>query len=260
MVKITDLPSAQTPLDDADIMICMQNGILKQTTKGQISNLAVDNAILELDANLATIQTIAANLASITTLAAALPLDATAITFDPAGLSMLATNVQTAIAELKGIVADGAKGEITVSSNGSSWSVNAGLNATRIADGTVDNSEFQYLNGVTSNLQTQLNARQPLDATLTALAGLATGAGQVPYSTGTDTFAQLPLDTDGALTANSDARLATQKAVKTYADTKVLSSTAGISGASRVLNTMFLSQANYDAIPVPDANTLYIII
>src|SRR5207344_423590 len=36
---------------------------------------------------------------------------------------------------------------------------------------------------------------QPLDATLTALAGLATGADQLPYATGTDTFAQTPLTT-----------------------------------------------------------------
>jgi len=34
---------------------------------------------------------------------------------------------------------------------------------------------------------------QPLDATLTALAGLATGADQLPYATGADTFAQTPL-------------------------------------------------------------------
>ena len=36
---------------------------------------------------------------------------------------------------------------------------------------------------------------QPLDATLTALAGLATGADQLPYATGTDTFAQTTLTT-----------------------------------------------------------------
>ena len=44
--------------------------------------------------------------------------------------------------------------------------------------------------GVLSNT---VSAGQPLDATLTALAGLATGANQLPYSTGTDAFAQTPL-------------------------------------------------------------------
>ncbi len=34
------------------------------------------------------------------------------------------------------------------------------IDATKIADGTVDNTEFQYLNGVTSSIQTQLNSKQ----------------------------------------------------------------------------------------------------
>lgn len=35
-----------------------------------------------------------------------------------------------------------------------------GINANKIADGTVDNTEFQYLNGVTSAVQTQLNDKE----------------------------------------------------------------------------------------------------
>lgn len=32
----------------------------------------------------------------------------------------------------------------------------AAIDVTKLADGSVDNTEFQYLNGVTSNIQTQL--------------------------------------------------------------------------------------------------------
>jgi len=81
--------------------------------------------------------------------------------------------------------------------------------------------EADGTNVVTCNTDTAALGAQPLDATLTALAGLATGASKVPYSTGTDTFSQLTLDTDGTLAANSDTTLASQKAVKTYVDTAV---------------------------------------
>lgn len=39
---------------------------------------------------------------------------------------------------------------------------------------TVSDTELGYLDGVTSSIQTQLNGKQPLDADLTALAGLST--------------------------------------------------------------------------------------
>lgn len=59
-------------------------------------------------------------------------------------------------------VSDGDKGDITVSSNGTVWTVDNGLAATKIADGTVTDVEFQYLGGVTSDIQTQINAKAPL--------------------------------------------------------------------------------------------------
>lgn len=55
--------------------------------------------------------------------------------------------------------------------------VASGIDAAKIADGTVSDAEFQYLNGVTSALQTQLDNKQPLDTELTAFAALANASG-----------------------------------------------------------------------------------
>jgi hypothetical protein len=52
--------------------------------------------------------------------------------------------------------------------------------------------------------------KQPLDATLTALAGLATGSNKIPYSTGTDTFGQLDAPT-GAIVGTTDTQTLTNK-------------------------------------------------
>jgi hypothetical protein len=51
--------------------------------------------------------------------------------------------------------------------------VAAGLNATKIGAGVVSNTEFGYLDGVTSAIQTQLDARQTLDSDLTAIGALS---------------------------------------------------------------------------------------
>lgn len=60
-----------------------------------------------------------------------------------------------------GGVTDGDKGDITVSSSGTVWTVDNGLAATKIADGTVSNTEFQYINSLTSNAQDQLDDKLP---------------------------------------------------------------------------------------------------
>lgn len=50
--------------------------------------------------------------------------------------------------------------------------ISAGVDAAKIADGSVSNTEFQYINSVTSNVQTQLNAK--LDKSGGTMTGLLT--------------------------------------------------------------------------------------
>lgn len=102
-----------------------------------------------------------------------------------------------------------------------------------------------YLKGLVDGLG---DGKQPLDATLTALAAIVTVADKLIYATAADTFATTTLtafartllddidaatarttlglgtaavlasDTDGTLATNSDTRVPSQKAVKTYVD------------------------------------------
>lgn len=62
---------------------------------------------------------------------------------------------------------------------------------------------------------------QPLHAILTSLAGLAGGTSKIPYFTTTTNMGMLDLDIDGTLAANSDTRVSTQKAVRTFVEALV---------------------------------------
>jgi hypothetical protein len=86
-------------------------------------------------------------------------------------------------------VTDGDKGDITVTNAGQTWTIDNGLAATVIADGSVSNTEFQYLDGVTSSLQTQINAKA-------SSSGLATVATSGAYSdlSGTPTITTVGQD------------------------------------------------------------------
>lgn len=83
------------------------------------------------------------------------------------------------------------------------------LDASKIANGLVSNAEFQFLDGVTSSIQTQLNAKQATGNYITGLTGDVTASGPgsvaatlatVNASVGSFTNANITVDAKGRIT------------------------------------------------------------
>lgn len=112
-----------------------------------------------------------------------------------------------------------------------------GMDAARIANGSVSNTEFQYLDGVTSAIQTQIDAKAPLASPT------FTGTVSVPATNFTVGSSTPFSDSSGTLTLqNVDALdAATESTIETAIDT--LANLTSIQG-----RTVTLADAGADAI------------
>lgn len=117
---------------------------------------------------------------------------------------VLVTNASSSILTNKTFNADGTGNSITNIEN-ADIKAGAAIDATKIGAGTVDNTEFGYLNGVTSAIQTQLGnkAASGANSDITSLSGLTTalsigqgGSGQTTANTALNAF--LPSQTSAA--------------------------------------------------------------
>ena len=101
-----------------------------------------------------------------------------------------ALSVMASVANLTAWVA-GTANQVAVADDGDgtiTLSLASGIDATKIGGGGVTSTVFGHLGDVTSYVQAQLDAKQPLDADLTAISGLGATAGMLAR-TATDTFA-----------------------------------------------------------------------
>ena len=189
----------------------------------------------------------------------------TKVTLDTYGRATAATSATTSdIAEGSNLYYLDARAQAAIT-GGASTIVTSNLTASRalvsdssgkVAVSAVTGTEVGYLTGVTSAIQTQLNSRQPLDATLTALAGAVTAADTMIYFTGLDTtgvasltsFGRTLIGSADSTAARTSLGLAIGTDVQAYdADLGAIATLSGTTGFLRknAANTWSLDTNTY---------------
>ncbi len=133
----------------------------------------------------------------------------------------------------------------------------AAIDASKIANGSISNTEFQYLNGVTSSIQTQFAAKQPLDATLTALAALSTSADKFIYSTASDTFTTATV-TSAARSILDDTSVAAIRTTLAVPSRLLHVGAVDNLGVTLASGTFTITQANGSSLSNSDGNRGYV--
>jgi hypothetical protein len=93
---------------------------------------------------------------------------------------------------------------------------------------TASTTEINRLVGVTSDIQSQLDGKQSVDATLTALASTLTAANKIPYATSIDVAGELDFKDEDDMASNSATAVPSQQSVKAYIDNELAGIEAGI--------------------------------
>jgi hypothetical protein len=113
------------------------------------------------------------------------------------------------------------------------------LDAAQIDGGGVSNTEFSYLANVTSDIQGQINGKQPTGNYITALTGdvTASGPGSATATLASSgvtagTYDQVSVDTKGRVTAGSVKRLVYTTTAQTANSTVTYAAVTGMTTAS----------------------------